>query len=410
VNVTLLVPDSGPIAIDDLCARLRAPEARLEPFSPPTLAFCDSFSRALFRDSAARRFPELQALAFWLRKSELQRMKEQFEALCGDRTVMVPRGLVFHIPPSNVDTIFIYSWITSALAGNANIIRFSERGGEAALTICRILGELPRTAHFTLERGTAIVRYGRESEITAAISAACDVRVIWGGDATVHSIRAIPLSPHATELVFPDRKSLAVFHAGVYSQLEEKGRNDLAVQFYNDTFWFDQMACASPRLMVWIGSKQTCETASRNFLESLEREVRLRGYQLATGAKLNKLTFAYRAILDQPAVEQQRLYGSEITVLQLSSLTSSSREHCGGGLLFQAWTPALDDLAAIVERRDQTLTQFGFPHADLLALVHTLNGRGVDRIVPAGQALTFNRYWDGYDLLREFTRTVYLDA
>ena len=169
------------------------------------------------------------------------------------------------------------------------------------------------------------------------------------------------------------------------------------------------MACSSPRLLVWVGSDPTCETASRSFLASLEREVESRSYRLAPGARLNKLTFACRTILDWPSVKRQLDYGTEVTVLQLGSLAAAGREHCGGGLLFQAWTPALQDLLKIIERRDQTLTQFGFGHDELLALIRAVNGRGVDRIVPVGQALTFHRYWDGYDLLREFTRTVYFE-
>jgi hypothetical protein len=30
--------------------------------------------------------------------------------------------------------------------------------------------------------------------------------------------------------------------------------------------------------------------------------------------------------------------------------------------------------------------------------------------VPIGQALQFHRYWDGYDLLQEFCRCVYIEA
>ena len=93
----------------------------------------------------------------------------------------MPRGVVFHIPPSNVDTIFIYSWILSVLAGNSNIIRFSERAGEAATTICRVLGETLAKHDPALQQTTAIVRYGRDRAISSAISAACDVRVIWEG-------------------------------------------------------------------------------------------------------------------------------------------------------------------------------------------------------------------------------------
>jgi hypothetical protein len=32
-----------------------------------------------------------------------------------------------------------------------------------------------------------------------------------------------------------------------------------------------------------------------------------------------------------------------------------------------------------------------------------LGGKGIDRIVPFGSALSFAAVWDGYDLLHEFT-------
>jgi hypothetical protein len=35
-----------------------------------------------------------------------------------------------------------------------------------------------------------------------------------------------------------------------------------------------------------------------------------------------------------------------------------------------------------------------------------LQGRGIDRIVPFGDALSFGTLWDGYDLLAELTRTI----
>jgi hypothetical protein len=410
VNAKLLVPDSGTVDVHELCAKLRAASGRLEPFHPSILEFCGNFSRALFHDPMARRYAELQALAFWMRKSEMQRMKTQFDSLGSEQTLLMPRGVVFHIPPSNVDTIFIYSWILSVLAGNSNIIRFSERAGEAATTICRVLGETLAKHDPALQQTTAIVRYGRDRAISSAISASCDVRVIWGGDATVNDIRSLPLPPHATELTFADRYSLVVLRASAYLALDEKGRRDLAARFYNDTFWFDQMACSSPRTAIWVGSAEDCGEASRQFYPELAREVKTRGHELPTGPRINKLTFAYRAILDQPAIEQQELYGPEITTLKLADLASVRREHCGGGLLFQAWTTTLNDLSTIIERRDQTITHFGFASSELRELARTLGGKGGDRFVPIGQALTFNRFWDGYDLLREFTRTVYIQV
>ena len=48
--------------------------------------------------------------------------------------------------------------------------------------------------------------------------------------------------------------------------------------------------------------------------------------------------------------------------------------------------------------------------ADARELAVAVNGRGIDRIVPIGQALQFSRHWDGYDLFAEFTRQVTIDV
>ena len=60
--------------------------------------------------------------------------------------------------------------------------------------------------------------------MTARLSASCDVRVIWGGDGTVRTIRATPLPPHATELTFPDRSSIAAIRTAAYTELTATAR------------------------------------------------------------------------------------------------------------------------------------------------------------------------------------------
>ena len=48
----------------------------------------------------------------------------------------------------------------------------------------------------------------------------------------------------------------------------------------------------------------------------------------------------------------------------------------------------------------------GFSDKELADFARSLHGRGIDRIVEFGDALTFGSFWDGYDLLAELTRTV----
>lgn len=407
MTVEQVVPSAGPVELPEILKALKQPTA-FEPFAGDVLNFCNDLSRNLFQDTEARRHPELQALAYWMRKSELLRMRQEFEALAPAQTLRVPRGLVFHVPPANVDTIFIYSWLMAVITGNRNIIRLSPRVSPQTQVMCRVFNASLRNSGALLRRNTLMVRYGHEQEITAQISAAADVRMLWGGDATISTIRAIPLPPHATELTFPDRYSFAVMHAGHYLEADEARRRRLADDFFNDTFWFDQMACSSPRLVVWVGEAAEASAASAAFLELLKACIERKGYQPQAQTRLTRFTFACAAAIDEKATRYQDF--EEVTILGTDSLEQLSREHCGGGLLFQHRIATLEELIPFIQRRDQTMTYFGFDPVELKAFAAKVNGRGLDRVVPTGQALQFHRFWDGYDLLQELTRHVYIGS
>jgi hypothetical protein len=403
MTVEQVVPAAGNVDLPAAMASLLQ-RGSLEPFGDEIIEFCASFSRAIFKDREALQHPELQALAFWMRRAELFRLREAFADLERPDALLAPRGVAFHIPPANVDTIFIYSWLLSVLAGNRNVIRLSLRLSPQTEILCRLFNQTLTTAPDSLKHATLMVRYGHEREITQAISAVSDVRVVWGGDASVNAIRSVPLPPHARELTFPDRFSFAVIHAIAFLQLED--RRPLAEQFFNDTFWFDQMGCSSPRLVFWCGSPEDAAQASAVFLEAVRRHAVQKKYKVQTATRLNRFTFACLAAMEDNASSYQDL--TELTVLGLDRFEQLGREHCGGGLLFQYRVGDLLDIAAFVDRRDQTMTYFGFDKRELTDFARKLNGRGVDRIVPTGQALNFNRFWDGNDLLLEFMRYVYI--
>ena len=145
--------------------------------------------------------------------------------------------------------------------------------------------------------------------------------------------------------------------------------------------------------------------ASREFLDELERAIVRKKYASETGTRLNRLTFACRATLDGPVTGIER-HGGHFEALWLSELTDFCREHCGGGLLFQYASETLEDVARFVTSRDQTVTYFGLDAEQIRAFSEQAGSRGVDHIVPIGQALQFDRYWDGYDLFLELTRQV----
>jgi hypothetical protein len=405
MKISVRVPDRGSAELEDLLNELgTAPSA--EPFSAEVIAFADALSRQMLTHPDARRYPDMVALGFWLRRTELVRLSSEFGAGTDPRVVCVPRGLVFHVPPANVDTMFVYSWMLSLLVGNRNLVRLPGVTQPSVELLCGMIDTLLERAEFsTLQARTRMVRYGHEPEITAAISRRCDVRVIWGGDATVETIRRVPLPVHATELCFADRYSLAALSAPAYLELDGEGRAELAERFSNDVFWFDQAGCSSPRLLVWCGEPEACEQASAAFHPLLAE---CAGYAPETGHVLGKEVFAFRAVLDQPVVDHRR-FGNVLTVLRLSTLDEFSREHCGAGLLYEYFAHGLEALHGFVGRKDQTLTAFGFGTALLREWVKAGAGQGIDRIVPVGQALWFHRFWDGHDLLRELVRHVFIE-
>ncbi|MBI1353747.1 MAG: gamma-glutamyl phosphate reductase [Acidobacteria bacterium] len=404
MKVESLVPRSGEA---DLSAVLKqvGRASSPPPFSEAAVDFCAAFATRLGRDPQARRYPELTALAFWIRRAELERLRREFAALENDSLLRAPRGLVFHVPPGNVDTMFVYSWLLGLLCGNRNIIRLSRNRDEPVEILCRIAGEALAEADPLLQAGNAVVSYAHEAEINAALSAACDTRVVWGGDSTVALFRHFPLAPHGTEIVFPDRFSFAALRAEAVLALDEAALAQLAEQFYNDAYWFHQLGCSSPRLAVWVGTADACRAAGDRFFPAVAETVRRKHYELPAAARMRRFTFECESILDRPVAGRRDL-GRELACLRLETLEDFSREHCGGGLFWEYFAEHLGEIETMLDRRDQTLTHFGFPADELRAAARAWNGRGLDRIVPVGRALQFDRYWDGMDLFAALTRCV----
>jgi len=407
MKVEILLPHQRMIEIEELRSLLfNSPAA--EPFNESAMNASIDLSRRIFQDQQARSYPELLALAFWMRKVEILQLHKQFCSLELNNRLLAPRGLVFHMPPRNVDTMFVYSWLLAALCGNRNVIRLSPQLSESGRILLRLLRDTLVAAAEPIRNSTTIISYGHEEEPTAMLSALCDVRVIWGGDQTVSTIRRSPLAPHGKEITFPDRYALSVIQAKAYGELTKDMRDSLADQFFNDSYWFDQMACSSPRLIVWVGDEPQTLAASADFFPRLAECVERRRYLLPPAAAMQKLLYTCSSILDYPVSSCRQFKG--LTVLTLESLSGFQRNHPGGGLFFEARIKCLTEISSVLERRDQTLTWFGFAPDELFALARNLNGRSIDRIVPIGQALQFHRFWDGYDLLQEFCRCIYIES
>ncbi len=391
-----------PAEIGPLLDQLAAGTAR--PFAPERIEALGQLSRAVLGDPELKRQAEAVALGYWLRPANIAAQRQEFETLARPGRVLVPAGLAFHVPPANVDTMGIYSWALSFLCGNASIIRLSQRSSPLTLRLVA-LAEAMLEAN-GMSDSTAFISYGHDTSITASISARADLRVIWGGDASIAAVRAVPLSTHAKEIVFADRLSLSALSASAWLGLDTANKADLASEAFNDLYAFDQMACSSPRILVWCGAEAEAGKASAGFAEALMAELARRGHETAPAVGLGKYAAACSAAIDLPSATI-RFESLDWLTLQLAQPPQHLPQiGGGGGIAVELRLDRLADLAPFMDRRVQTITHFGFDNATLADFVEVAQGRGGDRLVPIGEALAFSPIWDGYDLFREFTRIV----
>lgn len=407
-DVEQIAPSRQTVDPAALVDRITSAAVGLEPFGTPIRDMVDDLSRTLRRHPSLRHAPAIAALAFWIRPAGVKQLHKHWSRLnTMVDVVLVPRGVVFHIPPTNVDTLFVYSWLLSALVGNANIIRLSPAaaasGGALLTTVGEVLQRHPHVASTT-----AVVTYSRDEATTRALSQV-DVRAIWGGDDSVRSIRAIEAAPRCIDLPFPNRFSFALVDARSVLKASEPEIESLVDKFVNDSYWFDQLACSSPRLVIWLGTRDDAGLASNRFFTTLRLRLDTERWGSAPSTIMNKLTFAAGAAADG-SIDRIDWANGHATVARLLGMANVRRDGPGGGFFFETHIPNIEDVLDVLRPSDQTLTHYGITREQLHRLAQSGRLRGVDRMVPVGQALQFSHLWDGLDLLSAFSRSVYFQG
>lgn len=412
MNVRLLIPENNAkVDIDGLIAGPFSAASALPAFSEVSIGFLAEISRSLLAKKGIKNYQELVALAYWLRPGNIRRIADSFLEQIKEDEIIVPRGMAFHIAPSNVDSIFLYSWALSLLCGNKNIVRLSENISEQIKILIDVAAEILQDVRWAkIRTGNLIVTYPRDNEINKIISSLSDLRIIWGGDETVGNIRSLPAKPAAKDITFADKFSYTVIDADEYLGLNEEGKAKLAHAFYNDSYWFDQMACSSPRFVYIVGPQKSRQKTSELFWKFLNEELKTRNITSPIEQSMEKLIFKYGLMAEDNVETISDVSAGDPTVMRIGkeSIRGIS-EYCGGGFFIECFLEGLHELSGLVEHKDQTLTYFGFEKTALKKLALEINGKGIDRIVPVGEAMNFSQNWDGYSLLYELTKKVIIN-
>ena len=368
------------------------------PFSDSVVEFLNAFSSLLLKDKDARRYPDVATLAFFCRKANVLTLKQEHNS----EKLRLGRGIVFHVAPSNVPINFAYSLIAGLLSGNRNIVRVSAKEFPQVNIVAHAIELLSEQYRHVTDR-IALVRYERSDDATTGFSAFCDVRIIWGGDETISKIRQSPIPARSIEVTFADRYSLAIVNAD--ELVHEQEMKKLAESFYNDTYLFDQNACSSPHLLVWLGSKENIYSARERFWTSV-REVVSEKYDFQPVMAVDKITSFCRQAIALP-IQKEAAQDNLVWRVLLGDLSDNIDEYrCAGGYFTEYIASSIDEVVPIIKNKYQTMAYYGFSREDLINFVLGNRLPGLDRIVPIGETSSFSLNWDGYDLIKTLTRKV----
>ena len=376
------------------------------PFADNVIEFLNALSGALLKDCESRLYPDAITFAFFCRKANLLKLKEEYVS---DGILRMGRGLLFHIAPSNVPINFGYSLVSGLLAGNTNVVRVSSKQfAQVDLIIKHLHALLASGEYDEVANRIALVRYDRTSDANEMFSAMCNVRVIWGGDATIATLRQNAIPPRAFDVCFADRYSIAAINPVAIMEASDAEMKKLAEAFYNDTYLFDQNACSAPHTIFWVtngnvNDNVNVDKAKEKFWIAVHEHVAAK-YQLQAVMSVDKLTAFYRQSACMN-VRKEEMPDNVVVRTELKELTKNIEDfRCTCGYFSEKTISSLDEIAPIVNIKYQSLGYYGFGKEELRDFVIRNRFQGLDRIVPIGETTAFALTWDGYNLIDTFTR------
>ncbi len=388
-------------------------------FDETALNYLEELSKLFTKDHKYRSVPEIYALGFWCRRAHIEKLRSRQQTAWADKqdaesaNSRKGRGLVLHIAPSNMPTMFAYSWICTLLAGCSSIVRISTK--ENAVTDMILDGirrVMDRPGYDKLKAQNSFVRFGHSDEMLAEISQYTAGRIIWGGDETVAHISSIPSQESCVDIVFPDKYSIALLDGELISHLSEEELKHSVHLFYNDTYSADQNACSSPKTVFWTGEK-----AGRDrWWAALAREAK--NYNLEPWMATEK----YRMLCCEYAKAGVDSYSDGGTAAMPGPLCSFGNrlyvvpwklnKNCTNSTILRLSNPdakmglfhefAVNDINEIVP----------LPDGKIQTVVSNINRenlppeliKSVDRVVAIGEALDFDTIWDRKDIIDMLTQ------
>jgi hypothetical protein len=374
-----------------------------EIFSPEILKMLALLSKNILNDSRAKEFPDLIAIGFSIRPTNIS----MYAKMISGQVLRRGRGRSFHISPSNVPLNFVFSLVFALVAGNPCLVRLSSKTYPQVEVFCDILKSVLASPKFNLmSKSICLVRYDHDQVVTDFFSSISESRIIWGGDETVREIQKSKLPIRSIELVFPDRFSFSLISAKELLELEDSELTVVAGRFFTDSYLFDQRGCSSPKMVCWDGNEMQAEKASIIFWEKVNQIAKQR-YDLQIKNSIDKFVEVCQLLAFNDSLNVAYFADNYLLVVN-SLLPSTSLNEFQGqyGTFIQSRISNWSELQLIVTPKFQTLTYFGYELEEIKNALSSLSLSGIDRVVPIGQAFEMSINWDGINFVEALSRII----
>jgi|TARA_B100001971_G_C18250124_1_gene577490 hypothetical protein len=368
-------------------------------FSELSIDFLNDLSKIILKDKEARNHSEIISFGFWCRKNNIINLSKKVD----NDKFLSGRGLVLHLPPSNVPINFIYSFSFGLLHGNSNIVKLPSKNFISTDLIIKFLKKLfIKKKYKKIFQTNSFIKYdSSKNKITKRLSSFADVRMIWGGDKKVQDIKSIESKVNTVDIAFFDKYSISVINTHKLSKLTNKEFDNMSYNFFSDAFFMDQNACGSPHIIFWLGKNGLIKNKFWKKVSNYSSKM----YNDEEISVIDKFYQANTDILKSKNISNIHSYNN-LYVANLKSLPGNLNELKGKwGYFYEFDLNKLNDLANYINNKFQTLIYFGLSKENIKDFLNQ-NLKGIDRIVPIGQAHQISTIWDGYNLTYFLSREI----
>lgn len=374
-----------------------------EYFDNEVINFLSDLSEAILKNKKAKNYADLISFGFWIRKKNIFQIKSSYS-----KESRYGHGLAFHITPSNVALNFAYSFVVSLLAGNSNILKVSKNNFQQNILFFSILKKLINTKkHSNIKKNNLFVEFKHDDEIIAFFSKKADCRIVWGSDETINHIKKFDTKPLCKDLFFPDRYSISLLDIKKIEKLRKNDLSNLAKKMFFDIFLYNQNACTSPHLIIWIGKKS--KNLQKKFWSKIDELIKKNDIFEMTEKKMyDKYFYSCHLSAKRPEIKKN----FKINSINFSELTNIPKDidkfRIGNGYIFEIYFNNINKVNLGNNKKIQTLTYFGIAKKNIKNLINLGVLINVDRVVPVGRAFEFSEIWDGYDCIRSLSKITYI--